>query len=404
MSQCASSSSTGTCTNASGYYACDPHTHTYRNSAPVYETCGIHIKGTSGSHAWVASCNVSSGNNSPCTNTSGYYACDPHTHTYDSSQNNSSVSPLPCGLHTTGTSDAHRLVWCPTNSSGQNCSVGSSYVCQSHTHSYPSVPVQTRPCGHSQSSSGNHSWVSCPTNSSGQNCTSGGSYACQSHTHSYPSVPVQTRPCGHSQSSSGNHSWVTCPTNSSGQNCTVGGYYACQSHTHTYPAAKPKPKRPCGHLQSSGGNHSWVTCPTNSSGQNCTSGGSYACKSHTHTYPAVVVCPADAWTNCGGTVSHAATCGQGHTYYTCNPSAVASHSTHKAPTRPCGHSQSSSGNHSKVYCPTNSSGQNCSSVYAYACQSHTHSYPAATPKPKPTRACGHLQSSGQPFVGDLSHE
>ena len=41
-----------------------------------------------------------------------------------------------------------------------------------------------------------------------------------------------------------------------------------------------------------------------------------------------VVCPADAWTNCGGTKSHATTCGAGHSYYTCNPDAVQAHDWH----------------------------------------------------------------------------
>lgn len=41
-----------------------------------------------------------------------------------------------------------------------------------------------------------------------------------------------------------------------------------------------------------------------------------------------VVCPADAWTNCGGTKSHATTCGAGHSYYTCNPAAVQAHDWH----------------------------------------------------------------------------
>ena len=30
-----------------------------------------------------------------------------------------------------------------------------------------------------------------------------------------------------------------------------------------------------------------------------------------------IVCPANSWTNCGGTTSHASTCTGGHTYYTC---------------------------------------------------------------------------------------
>ncbi len=115
-----------------------------------------------------------------------------------------------------------------------------------------------------------------------------------------PTTPVPQAPsqvtyhaCGvHESSVSGDHSLqASCSeTNSNGDRCTVSSFYACQSHTHQYPAPKkpdpPKPK---------------------------------------------VVCPADSWTKCGGTVSHAATCQAGHTYYTCNPSAVSAHSRHKKP-------------------------------------------------------------------------
>ena len=50
------------------------------------EDCGVHLTGTSGSHAWVSQC-TSSSNNTTCTNTTGYYACDPHTHQYPSGSN-----------------------------------------------------------------------------------------------------------------------------------------------------------------------------------------------------------------------------------------------------------------------------------------------------------------------------
>ena len=39
----------------------------------------------------------------------------------------------------------------------------------------------------------------------------------------------------------------------------------------------------------------------------------------------VTLCPAHSWTGCGSSTSHATTCGGGHTYYTCNTSAVARH-------------------------------------------------------------------------------
>ena len=40
------------------------------------------------------------------------------------------------------------------------------------------------------------------------------------------------------------------------------------------------------------------------------------------------VCPADGWTECGGTFSHLGTCLAGHKFFTCNPAAVARHARH----------------------------------------------------------------------------
>ena len=94
-----------------------------------------------------------------------------------------------------------------------------------------------------------------------------------------PSAPAPTRlPCGHLSTAEGNHiKQASCSeTNGRGDRCTVTNFYACQSHTHRYPAPTPTPAPP----------------PT-------------------------VVCPANSWTNCGGTTSHASTCSGGHSYYTC---------------------------------------------------------------------------------------
>ena len=69
--------------------------------------------------------------------------------------------------------------------------------------------------------------------------------------------------------------------------CTVTSFYTCDNHTHSYPSPPPPPPPPS-------------------------------------------LCPANAWTNCGNTSSDATTCGGGHTYYTCNPSAVAYHGDSKS--------------------------------------------------------------------------
>ena len=90
-----------------------------------------------------------------------------------------------------------------------------------------------------------------------------------------PTVPEPTRlPCGHLSTASGDHSLqASCSTDST---CIATNFYQCQHSSHTYPAPTPTP----------------TPTPT-------------------------VVCPANSWTNCGGTTSHASTCTGGHTYYTC---------------------------------------------------------------------------------------
>ena len=232
----------------------------------------------------------------------------------------------------------------------------------------PTPPVTYEPCGiHTTGTPGtpdSHHWVTCPTNSSGQNCSSGGYYACQSHRHSYPSTPsVSYHVCGiHTTNVGGSHRWVTCPTNSSGQNCSSGGYYACQSHRHSYPSP-PAPAVVCPA-------NSWTGCRgTVSHATTCPAGHSYyscnpeAVSAHSgHTAPAPVVCPANSWTGCGGTSSHATTCGRGHTYYTCNSSAVSSHSGHNSSGNNSSSNNSSSNNSSSNNSSSNNSSSNNSSA------------------------------------------
>ena len=90
----------------------------------------------------------------------------------------------------------------------------------------------------------------------------------------------------------------------------------------------PEPTRlNCGHLSTAEGNHSYQASCTSqdSNGNYCTATSFYQCQHTSHTYPApptptptpAVVCPANSWTNCGGTTSHAATCTDGHSYWTC---------------------------------------------------------------------------------------
>ena len=370
IASCAVTSRGQTCTNTSGYYACTPHTHTYPSPPPP---CGVHTSGTNGSHHWIATCAVNNRHGQTCNNASGYYACTPHKHTYLTV-----VRYEACNVHTSGTNGSHHwIATCAiTNRHGQTCNnTNGYYACTPHTHTYPQLMHR---CGeHPRGSGGNHSYIRCPSRQNGYQCT-GYRYACQTHTHTYPRV----RPCRHLQSASGRHHWVSscAVTNRHEQTCTnTSGYYACTPHNHTYPQRMHR----CGeHPRSSGGNHSYGRCTTRQNGAQCT-GYRYACRSHTHTYPT-------------RPCKHSYSSGGNHNYIRC-PSrqngyqctgyryACKTHE-HTYPTRPCKHSYSSGGNHNYIRCPSRWNGHQCTG-YRYECRSHTHTYPRVRP-------CGHSYSSG----------
>ena len=60
------------------------------------------------SHRWISSCNAIDANWMACTNTSGYYACSPHSHTYPASSN---TDMLECG-HSESDSGDHTEYQC----------------------------------------------------------------------------------------------------------------------------------------------------------------------------------------------------------------------------------------------------------------------------------------------------
>ena len=331
------------------YYTCTQHVHAYPGETTVqvqYRKCG-HPTTASGDHSWVGTCSVTNSDGDTCTKTTGYWACTPHLHKYPA------VDPPPsyhgCRRHLSSVSGDHSWVssCAVTNGSGKTCTKATGYwACTPHLHDFPDdpPPPELRRCGrHYKSEGGDHSWVSsCSvTNANGDTCTkANGYFACTPHAHTFPEL----RRCGrHYKSESGNHSWVSsCSvTNANGESCTkTSGYFACTPHTHKFPEL-----RRCGrHYKSVGGDHSWVKpCTvTNSRGDRCTkSSGYFACTPHSHRFPAA---PA---------------------------------------TRPCGHSMSSSGNHSWVSrcAVTNSRGDRCTNpVSYYACRAgsiHTHTFPSA---------------------------
>ena len=130
--------------------------------------------------------------------------------------------------------------------------------------------------------------------------------------------------CGvHETSVSGDHSLQSsCSSSNANGSCTVTSFYACDNHTHSYPSPPPTTLCPA---------NAWTNCgSTTSHAKECGVGHVYytcnpeavsAHESHTG-------CPANGWTNCGGWSSHGKECGRGHLYYTCNPAAVRAHSWH----------------------------------------------------------------------------
>ena len=134
--------------------------------------------------------------------------------------------------------------------------------------------------------------------------------------------------CGHTydpnSSSAHDHRYISsCSSSNANGSCTnSSGYYVCSPHTHNYPSPPPTTLCPA---------NAWTNCgSTTSHATKCGVGHLYytcnpeavsAHESHTG-------CPADSWTNCGGWSSHAKECGRGHEYYTCNPAAVRAHSWH----------------------------------------------------------------------------
>ena len=243
---------------------------------------------------------------------------------------------------------------CPTNSSGQNCSSGGYYVCQSHSHSYPSPPAPAVVCpanswtgcrgtvSHATTCGRGHTYYTCNSsavsshsghnssgnNSSQNNSSSNNSSSNTSSSNNSSENNSSQNNSSQNNSSENNSSSNTTPTtiyctgcwqvvSSSGAHLTTCGqghsYYGCNSYyvgQHS------------GHASSSNNSSQNNSSSNNSSSNNSSSNNS----SGNTTAP--VVCPANRWTGCGGTSSHATTCGRGHSYYTCNPNAVSAHSWH----------------------------------------------------------------------------
>ena len=334
----------------------------------------------------------------------------------------------------------HNYNRCPKDSAGQICTTtkypGYYMPCDtSHDHQYPTAAdkIKRGACGHvydhGSSSAYSHRPVDCPKQN-GVSCQYDFYYACRvEHAHAYTSDPVNPKPsdpkpsdpkpsdpkpqvvkcannnrlsgkCSYNRVVSGSDAYehrTTCAAGHTYWSCNVTAVKAHSGHkapttptTPTMPTTPTTPNAPtkptpvsvsyhaCGvHPTTTRGDHSLqASCSRDSS---CIATSFYYCQHGSHTYPSVpkptpkpppaVKCPANSWTNCGGTSSHATKCKAGHTYYTCNPSAVSSHSGHKKPTpKP-----------PAVKCPANS-WTNCGGTSSHATKCKAgHSYYSCNP-------------------------
>ena len=200
----------------------------------------------------------------------------------------------------------------------QKCSNHSSACQNTRWHTENTEATMRGECGHTYRIRvrAQHASVTCSVqNSAGDTCSGGSYYVCQSHTHIYPSRSTPTPTPSPPENSN--------PNNNNNEDEE-------EEEEEEVPAAPPAPVisyHPCGiHLTTVSGDHSLqASCSTD---RTCIATSFYRCQHSSHTYPApppapaptptpTVVCPADSWTNCGGTSSHAQTCRSGHTYYTC---------------------------------------------------------------------------------------
>ncbi|MDE0427381.1 MAG: hypothetical protein OXN25_21205, partial [Candidatus Poribacteria bacterium] len=344
---------------------------------------------------WYYSCNGQT--SADCNNASAHIKTRADTsNTVEKDSSASNPTPLPCG-HAVGSEGIHLRVSC------EFCSE-QFYFCAEGSE---------------------HGLARCPRNDKGETCTvSGGRMilcADPSHVHQYPSDPKQAQADASSTSESNtdkNDGKTPKQTGASKEMVLA----ACGVHTIEKGS-------------SSRHDHRRIDCPLDVHGNACDPGSYYVCQAskHRHQYPNTpkgfrkVLCPANAWTGCGSTVSHPKTCAAGHSYYTCNAAAKTAHEAHtasdaspKSPpketdtpagdssegVRKCGHPKSQGGDHTFVASctETNSKGESCERTSGYwTCKGHTHKFPngdsnANTNKggdsSEGVRKCGHPKSQG----------
>ena len=208
------------------------------------------------------------------------YACSFHSGAQTLSDNHEQVTPscnrsehvnYQCQL--TFSDHALQTSCSVTNSDGDYCTATYFYLCDSHTHEYPSSSLAA--CGiHPTSASGNHT----------------STYLCNISPCSNRVVPSCLALCPETD----NHGKVVCNI----QGCQDSTPYDPTSSSAGWHA----PCNECSQYRCKGGGHSWYpsctdTTHTNSNGDSCTAGG-YECVSHTPVYPAPP--PPPTTVSCGG--------------------------------------------------------------------------------------------------------
>ena len=190
ISSCTETNSSGnTCNNSSGYYACNPHTHTYSSSSLVScarRHCNIMLSNAyehsvictgcknrywtcptaagRNHHTWISSCASTDSNGNTCTNSSGYYKCSPHTHSYPSANNDDGNSG-DSGDSGNGN----------TNSNTVTCAAGHSYRADHPNRAYLDTLHRTRTC---RREACGRSWECCVSGWAPAGCPAAPGYVC----------------------------------------------------------------------------------------------------------------------------------------------------------------------------------------------------------------------------------
>ena len=115
-------------------------------------------------HTWISSCGSTDSNGNTCTNSSGYYKCSPHTHSYPSANNNDGNSG------DSGDSGNGNV-----NSDTVTCAAGHSYRSDHPNRAYLDTLHRTRTC---RRKACGRSWECCVSGWAPAGCPAAPGYVC----------------------------------------------------------------------------------------------------------------------------------------------------------------------------------------------------------------------------------